>query len=359
MLKWAAMLGGACGGMYFMRKCIRKEVVDVVVVTDVGKDIDDTMALLFLAELHKKGVINLKGIIACGGRTTDRANVASMLLMSAVPDNEVLIVPGKDTTLCNEPFPNTDVLTHPVTTDHHPHGTTVTVTSLIHNAHVICLGPVTDLAHSISLKSRPKSFLIQGQVTKDLQPDEESYNLRCDIKAAGMVFEKSKEFNIPVVLLGKYAAYECPVKQVHVEYLKANTVLPWDLRNVVLETLREFVSDSGSGDILKRAYGIDVSELRKDVSLPLKEQIWNTFPHLSVPYDPLCCMLLGIVVPESNTLRAFSREFVAKPAGGNFITVGNDSSAPAVRNPERMVDLLCVTAAGRSWEDVLYRQQAR
>ena len=356
MLRVITAIGGVgiavCAFRMYASNSITTAASNVVVVTDIGKDIDDTIALLFLMELHKKNIINLKAVITCGGRTSDRAKVASILLRHVLGTNNIIIIHGSDVRVDDSAFLNSDVLTHPISDDINISNETHQIDCVLNDSHVVCLGPVTDIASNITLKNKPKSLLIQGQATKSLQPDPESYNLRCDIEAAELLFKRGRELNIPIVLLGKYAAYECPIKQEHIEYIKlCRSELPWDLRSVVLETLQEFVKDESSPEILKRAYGVDVRELHKLSSIPMGTRIWNTFPHLSVPYDPLCCMLLGLVEPTNKVLRAFSNNFSTNQISENITTVGNGPKDFAVKNPNLVIHLLLRTASGDNWEE--------
>lgn len=74
----------------------------VLVVTDIGADIDDTLALLYLARLVQQRRIELVGVVTSGGSTVRRARLASRILHRVLPPHlkcSVPCVPGRGTPL--------------------------------------------------------------------------------------------------------------------------------------------------------------------------------------------------------------------------------------------------------------------
>ena len=318
----------------------------VVVVTDVAKDIDDTLSLIYLSALARRGAVSLIGVTTCGGSTEERATVASHLLERLLPEAlRPSVIPGFATQLNGDAVENHDVLTHPIEGNLASSGTAVDALfdwTQSGPCTVICLGPLTDIA--LLLRKHPQAsfadttFLIQGQANADGTPNAEAYNLRCDMPAAQYCFNFFREHNVAVLLLGKHAAYQAPITQQHIEALDGGR-LPWSLQDLVTATLIEFVGDKASTDILQRAYDVDrgalvVEAARSGVSMGTA--IWSTFPHVTVPYDPLCCMLLGMVhgsrlqAQSAGLLDAAERLVWANGSPSSFVAVGNTASSARI-----------------------------
>eukprot|EP00566_Odontella_aurita_P004990 CAMPEP_0113581674 /NCGR_PEP_ID=MMETSP0015_2-20120614/31444_1 /TAXON_ID=2838 /ORGANISM="Odontella" /LENGTH=616 /DNA_ID=CAMNT_0000486169 /DNA_START=68 /DNA_END=1915 /DNA_ORIENTATION=- /assembly_acc=CAM_ASM_000160 len=58
--------------------------IPVLIITDVGKDVDDTLALLYLARQSQRRIVNIVGVVTTGGRNAERAQVARELLDAAL-----------------------------------------------------------------------------------------------------------------------------------------------------------------------------------------------------------------------------------------------------------------------------------
>eukprot|EP01064_Diplonema_japonicum_P014369 TRINITY_DN21986_c0_g1_i1.p1 TRINITY_DN21986_c0_g1~~TRINITY_DN21986_c0_g1_i1.p1 ORF type:complete len:262 (+),score=27.28 TRINITY_DN21986_c0_g1_i1:400-1185(+) len=219
------------------------------------------------------------------------------------------------------------------------------------NPTIICLGPLTDLAiffddAAISRTHRIKAVLIQGQ-NIGAEPDPASYNLRCDIIAAGIVFNKCVKRSIPMVLLGKHAAYQAPLGLQHItEIDKSSEALsPWSLRQLVLTTLVEFVREESdmATQTLRNAYKVDRKNLlRGDPSTPVLEtRILEEFPYLTVPYDPLCCMALGHIYPSLSRFSVFlTPEPQPSSQPASILCIGTRSSSPPIHGEAALQSLI-------------------
>ena len=53
-----------------------RETLKVLLVTDIGRDLDDALALLALLPAHRSGECQLVGVVACGGHSKARAAIA-------------------------------------------------------------------------------------------------------------------------------------------------------------------------------------------------------------------------------------------------------------------------------------------
>lgn len=58
----------------------KPEPVPVLLVTDIGRHVDDTLALLALAQYQAEGRIRLAGVVTTGGKAEDRARLARFWL---------------------------------------------------------------------------------------------------------------------------------------------------------------------------------------------------------------------------------------------------------------------------------------
>eukprot|EP01059_Diplonema_ambulator_P002322 TRINITY_DN11981_c0_g1_i1.p1 TRINITY_DN11981_c0_g1~~TRINITY_DN11981_c0_g1_i1.p1 ORF type:complete len:373 (+),score=75.00 TRINITY_DN11981_c0_g1_i1:38-1156(+) len=359
-MSWKHVLKGGALGLAAYAVCNRfygekaarvKEVPEVVVITDVGKDIDDTVSLLFMCALMKKKKLMVRGVVCTGGSSEKRAAVARKLLDNMLPGNNVAVVEGFPTKLNGDQFPNHEVLTHDLPSyskDPRNDRTFADVLSACTSPTIVCLGPLTDLASYLKDAFEPankiKAVLVQGQ-SEGTEPDPASYNLRCDIMAARIVFGKCVQNNIKLVLLGKHAAYQAPLHLQHIEEIdSAGTGLnPWTLKELVSITLTEFVRDDSeeASTTLKAAYKIDRESLVQDSpSTPvLVARILSTFPHLTVPYDPLCCMALGHIYPS---LAPYAACLPFESTTPPILCIGNTPSSPPI-NADRALTLLIDT----------------
>eukprot|EP01063_Lacrimia_lanifica_P024531 TRINITY_DN3240_c0_g4_i1.p1 TRINITY_DN3240_c0_g4~~TRINITY_DN3240_c0_g4_i1.p1 ORF type:complete len:407 (+),score=61.01 TRINITY_DN3240_c0_g4_i1:52-1272(+) len=336
----------------------RARGVDVVVLTDIAKDIDDTVALIYLSGLAKEGRIRLRGIVCSGGSVVRRTAVAARLLRDLRVPPTVVVAAGSERQCSGTAFPNADVVTHTV-----PEGDSPPAEDPVEMATrpasellaewclqatgdlvIICLGPVTDLAQAVAdhgeailSPARIRGLLIQGQLEGRAEdeglpsprPSAVAYNLRADMPGAEVVLHTAIGQATPVVLLGKHAAYAVPMTLADVDALDAALAgrLCWSVTDLVLATLLEFVRDPTSADVLERAYKVRREDLliEPDVSdQALRARIVAALPHLTVPYDVLCCMCIGYLHPPLAPQAAPLRPALPHGRYPFLRTIGND-----------------------------------
>lgn len=300
----------------------------VLIITDVGKDIDDTLALLYLAHLHQQRRIRLVGVVATGGRNHARARAACAILRSVhipallsltaaknkseseeewesgISGGGVPVVAGKPMSCPGEHVVHVEVdginfneqkqqqeqeeQEQELEENHHHHHHHHLSTSFIEHLltrfagslRVVGLGPLTDLASSDLLRKpeRFHSVYLQGQALhlhEPLLPSPEAFNFKCDMKAAEQVFA-SLAPHCPFILLGKFAAYTVGLTSQDFDSWDRLSHNRLNLKGTVMRAIAHLKSHSP--DVYVRVFGHD------DDKQPLS--------YLSRPYDPMLCVLL-------------------------------------------------------------------
>lgn len=208
--------------------------IPLLVFTDFGRDVDDAEAFTYIA---KNSSFNLAGVVCCGYIPECRAKSLNLFLHSL--GTEVPIAVGSalplevtDSTLITKYLAEHSLGGKPYeyTLFENLAETVDTSRSLINidadrladsllscykgRLRVVVLSQATDVARFFNQYpervSDVHSVYVQGQAVADsinerLLPDEAAYNLKEDLKAAGILF--SLQYSVPFMFLGKYAAY--------------------------------------------------------------------------------------------------------------------------------------------------------
>jgi inosine-uridine nucleoside N-ribohydrolase len=191
------------------------EQQNVLLITDIGADIDDTLALLALLGSS----INLVGIVTTGNHQEVRASVCrNWLARFNVPDVPVLAGEGDGEGHCFIPDGFVQMGDPRATTQ-------VSAAAFIlqcaqhyrSKLTVVAIGALSPLAEAIKL-DRSSNYLrflgglfFQGSVevnpiTGQMAPSALAFNVREDEAAAQVVFSALQD-HIPFSILGKFAAY--------------------------------------------------------------------------------------------------------------------------------------------------------
>lgn len=193
-------------------------ITPVLLLTDIGADIDDTEALFALL-----GSDNLQ-LVACVTSSDDGvargALLRGWLRKLNIPDESVQIFPSVDgvraacTAPENFPGPFDSAL---CSVDETPKRILEVVRRYGSDLVIICIAPITPLANALKLDIERSAFkcvkriYVQGNITIDphtcrLEPDSQAYNFRMDMTAAKELLELQND--VPFSILGKFAAYE-------------------------------------------------------------------------------------------------------------------------------------------------------
>jgi inosine-uridine nucleoside N-ribohydrolase len=196
-----------------------KRPVPVLFITDIGRDIDDTLALFALEAYQRQGLANVVGVVTTGGMGKERARLTRGWLrrLGLADDIPVAacIKPGRE--VCDiESFET------PQEEDANIYKKSAADLILdlarIHKGKllVFAVAPLTPLADAIEtaeglsiVRKGVACLNIQGQATFEnnkLMPDFQAFNLSENKEASEAVFDKLQN-HVPFRLLGKHAAY--------------------------------------------------------------------------------------------------------------------------------------------------------
>jgi inosine-uridine nucleoside N-ribohydrolase len=316
------------------------ELRKVLIITDIGRDIDDTLALCALNGLMKQKKMQLVGVVTSGGNGVLRAQVVrGWLRRFGLLDEDVPVAActkkvGQDECFVPKGTPLTAEeasLYEGVGNDKSTLMVGAAAANLIleitqkysGQLEIIAIAPLTPLAEAIrkdgtnSLKliqEGIKMLHIQGQCKvkgNKILPDFAAYNLREDKDAARLVFDVLQDA-IPFRILGKHAAYQIQMTKSDFQnwdkIIGTNTT---DLLNHVKENLNYF----------RKSDPINFTKLYK---YQANDNKWfEKMKLLSHPYDPLC------------VLAAFKPKlFRAKKLFAFHRAIGNTSESNGVINVE-------------------------
>ncbi len=176
----------------------------VILDTDIGSDVDDLLALIFLLRSTQ---IELRGISTVYGDTLRRARLAKAVCRM-LTDRDLPIIPGEKTTLSGrqvywagiegEGVPNLDQM-EVETGLSAPEFLIGQSRDTQGELEILAIGPLTNLARAIeqdsSFVSRVKHLHLMGGAFYSPRPE---HNIRCDILAAKRVFGSG----IPITAIG-------------------------------------------------------------------------------------------------------------------------------------------------------------
>ena len=335
------------------------QAVPVLVITDIGKDIDDTLALIYLSALVRAGRVALVGVVTTGGQNTKRKACVEWLLRLLLPECRVEVCAGVDLPLSPEhhqswreaevvaPLGMGQVPPGPYPIADHDAAAFILRAAQLWEGElrILAIGPLTDVAVALSLLDGTRilrglgGLVIQGQAVVPgrggpcdtaactsgpldaagpaaLLPDSDAYNIRCDPTAAALVFERLSDA-VPFLLLGKHAAYRVQLGSADFAALDAACHHAIGLTPQVLRGLTHLATVSVP--TFERVFGVDAGAARRMAPAELAAAV----PFLSTPYDVLACVLL---CPE------LARTFFEAEAVGAHCLVGNTAAEPGVRD---------------------------
>ena len=190
----------------------------VLVLTDIGRDIDDTLAMLTLNGLRRQGKIEIVGVVTAGGAAATRARlVRGWLRRFGLMDEDVPVAACPSPVSAGAEEPETpecylpSALTPELEAAVVQRGEDAAADLILKLARehagaleIFALSPLTPLHRALDRKGGAKALLegvrtlyIQGQYIKRegdkhgrMEPDFESYNLRKDKEAARRVFRE-------------------------------------------------------------------------------------------------------------------------------------------------------------------------
>lgn len=210
----------------------------LIVFTDVGKDVDDAIALIVLACLKRMFVLNPVAVIATLSPQEERARLARVVLDSlGLPDVPVGIGTdgGSEDSVELHCFASEEkqlkllhgsVLVPRILTEAEPKSVTL-----------LCLANTKDvsqliLKHPDLFSAKVKNVVIMGgafysESSERLEIDASAYNNNCEPAAARMLYLECQNRGIPTTTISRSAAYDCPfaISKLNHLQLKCNHLL--------------------------------------------------------------------------------------------------------------------------------------
>jgi purine nucleosidase len=194
----------------------------VILDTDIGTDVDDMLALVFLAKAPE---LCLEGVTTVHGNTLLRAKIAKITCqMLDIPN--LPVVPGTSETLSGHPIfwpghegenvpgienvsVETDISAHQFLFDRSERYSG--------DLEILAIGPLTNLAQTIScfpeFRSRVKRLYVMGGA---YWKDYSEHNIEMDALAAKIVFESG----IPMTAIGLDVTLRVWIREMEVERIR-------------------------------------------------------------------------------------------------------------------------------------------
>ena len=239
------------------RRRKRKEKIPVLLITDIGRDIDDTLALLTISGYREE--IELVGVVATGGNGANRAMLAKSWLSHLQLDKVKVcacLADGKSEiefpTFLKRRKNKSPIDARTLITD--------LLRKYSHTLRIVAIAPLSPLLPLVRekqtldlLRENTNSIFIQGQFIQQgdkILPDiQNAYNLRIDANASRQVFEKLQH-DIPFRFLGKHAAYQ--VSLTPRDFASFDMILPY-MSDMAKQFLRPF--RNRRPELFRKLYG--------------------------------------------------------------------------------------------------------
>lgn len=369
----------------------------VIIVTDIGADIDDTLALFVM--LGASDAVKVVAVVTSVNNGLHRGAVTrGFLRLLGISDESVEILPSVDGCVagCYIPdgFPQTneaclgDLASTPrriveICKDHQETGVLLYgIASLTPVAEAIKLdlegeNIMQDVVKHVYLQGNAEMFReVDGKLetTKDpvtwqtepvrIRPDAHAYNFKNDMDAATLVFDHFQD-STPFTLLGKYAAYRVPIKKCDFSEWTHKISRAWsetvsknsekvvipnppDLLNTAKRQMKRF--RDGNPEKFDQIYKIPGNLSKEELA---RFEWFDTLPNdyvCSHPYDPLLGLrLIQDVRASQKTLFGDSKEkskplfeeYVCKTERGHeHVILGNIPTRNSIPDPDYVHDVL-------------------
>ena len=203
---------------------IEADGTPIIVFTDIGRDVDDEMALVLLSALKRMHMLDPLAVITTLAPERNRAHLArgsmDILGMADVPvgiGSSGGVTNGMELEVYEADY-------SVASPDIFELGMDLVYTALESapdkSVQLLCLASMTDVATLIReqeelFATKVKEVVIMGGVNsledETLSPDT-AYNNNCDMDAANFIYDKCQELHVPTVTLTRWAAYGCPCR---------------------------------------------------------------------------------------------------------------------------------------------------
>jgi inosine-uridine nucleoside N-ribohydrolase len=296
----------------------------VIVVTDVGRDVDDEYCLVLLSALKRMHLLNPIAVITTLSPQGKRACLARGILDSlALPGVPVGIgsaggvVDGVELEVYAADYARPCSC---VVQDGGELMVEALRSSPDRSVQVLIIAALTDVAalmkeHEELFIQKVKEVIVMGgikpldETSAYVEPDS-AYNNNCDMDAAEYVYRRCQEVGVPTLTISRYAAYGCPVAVSVLEDLcKTEHMVAHNIKSVSVDSINclwKKVNYAGADArreklpprcdrtwFCRTFFGSD------DVDKQPDESIWPLLGNLNM-YDPLALMACVSAYRETN-----------------------------------------------------------
>ena len=203
---------------------------NVVIITDIGREDDDEVALLVAAGLAKVGLLNIKGIIANYHPTTMRARLAKGVLES-MGFNDVPVAIGESIdehyliqahefdagyVSSDSPFTDGQSLLKSVCESAEDHSVTLLIISGLTDASLFIQNNMELAKKKIATIVTMSGVISNGE--NEIMCDElgyvlpdKSYNNRLDMPSASRLYYQAQTEKIPLLVVSRFCANPCAI----------------------------------------------------------------------------------------------------------------------------------------------------
>lgn len=196
----------------------------LIILTDIGRDIDDELSFILLASLRKMGLVDPIAIVPTLAPQMERAWLArgslDALGMADVPVG-IGSSGGVEDGVSLEMYGGT--YSQP-SQEIYENGADLLVRALESSprksVRFLCIASLTDVAKLMKNEEdlfleKVKELVVMGGLKSSepgefVQPDS-AYNNNCDMESANFVYRRCQELGIPTMTLSRWAAYEASV----------------------------------------------------------------------------------------------------------------------------------------------------
>ena len=329
---------------------VESQGTPVIVFTDIGRDVDDEMALVLLSALKRKRILNPIAVIATLSPQQDRAHLARGTLDAmGMPDVHVGVggrggvVDGVELEVYEADYSR-------YSPSIYESGMELVYRALesvpSKSAVILCIASLTDVAtvikeHEDLFLSKVKEVVVMGGVLSiesgdTLVPDS-AYNNNCDISSARFVYKRCQEVGIPTATLTRWAAYGCPIPPTLLdEIAKTEHMVATNVRSVgklsIDQLWNKVILSSDDPRREKLPDRCDVKWFcrtfmsKGEISKDWTNSVWTLVKKLNM-YDPLAVLLC---VPAYRTAHFDGKAKVVN--GVSHLVVGTSERDTGIKN---------------------------
>lgn len=286
----------------------------VIVVTDVGRDVDDEYCLVLMSALTRMHLLNPIAVITTLAPEKERAHLARGILDSlGFPDVPIGIgsaggvVDGVELELYGSAYSRSSSY---IVDDGVELMAEALASALDSSVQLLIIASFTDVAalmksHEQIFGRKVKEVVVMGglkpfdEALNFIEPDT-AYNNNCDMDAAKYVYKRCQELRIPTLTISRHAAYGCPVSvSVLQDLCKTQHMVAHNIKKVSVDSINQLwkkvnltAGDPRREKLPSRCdrtwfchtfFGLD------DVVQKADESIWPRLKNLNM-YDPLALM---------------------------------------------------------------------